>query len=294
MASPPGTDVIRYERPEPPEIGVTDLVRRVTDLGLGALSVASTVAVDAIERYVPPEPGEGSPTDPGLLRHVPGALVGLGVAAQRQVLRVTAAGERTVGSTVGAVARTPVIGAPIRDVEAYLVRWADRGDIEQARSRARLGDLVRSLAPELATAVLEQLDIATLVDQLPVDAIVAKVDLDALLERVDVDAIVAKVDLDALLERVDVDAIVKRVDVGAIIDRVDLGPMVARVLDEVDIGALIRDSTGSITGDVVDGGRVTAMRVDGVIERVSDRILFRKRPRDLAVGRDDDADGAPS
>ena len=276
MASPPGTDVIRYERPEPPEIGVTDLVRRVTDLGLGALSVASTVAVDAIERYVPPEPGEGSPTDPGLLRHVPGALVGLGVAAQRQVLRVTAAGERTVGSTVGAVARTPVIGAPIRDVEAYLVRWADRGDIEQARSRARLGDLVRSLAPELATAVLEQLDIATLVDQLPVDAIVAKVDLDA------------------LLERVDVDAIVKRVDVGAIIDRVDLGPMVARVLDEVDIGALIRDSTGSITGDVVDGGRVTAMRVDGVIERVSDRILFRKRPRDLAVGRDDDADGAPS
>lgn len=292
VSDAPGTAVVRYSVPEPPMLGVTGLVRRVTDLGLGALSAATTVAVDAIERFVPPEPGEAAPAGPGLLHHVPGALVGLGVAAQRQVLRATAVGERAVSATASVVTRTPVLGAPLRDVEGYLARWADRGEAEQARSRALLGEFVRRLAPEVATAVVAQLDIEQLVEQLPVDAIVAEVDIGALLERVDVDAIVSRVDIAALLERVDVDAIVQRVDVSAIVERVDLGPVVTRVLDEVDLGAIVRESTGSITGDVVDGGRLTAMRVDGFISRVSDRVLLRRRPRDLAVPRPPEVEDA--
>jgi hypothetical protein len=45
----------------------------------------------------------------------------------------------------------------------------------------------------------------------------------------------------------------------------------------------VRQSTGSITGDAIDGGRVTAMRLDGFVDRVVDRILLRRRGRRIDV-----------
>jgi hypothetical protein len=280
----PGRAVVPWTRPEPPVIGFTDLLRRATDLGLGAASIAATAAVDAIERFVPGEPVE--PTElpaPGLLRHVPGALVGVGVVAQRRLLDASAQVERGFARIGGAIARTPVVGAPVRATEGYLERWSDVGEAEQARNRALVAEFVRRLAPELATAVVAQLDIDSLVSELPIDSIVSSVDIDALLERVDVERIIERVDVGQVVARVDVNAIVDRVDVQAIMGKVDIAPMAEEIIGEVDIGAIVRQSTGSITGDVVDGGRLTAMRVDGFIDRVVDHILFRRRPRDLSV-----------
>ena len=168
---------------------------------------------------------------------------------------------------------------------------------------------MRRLAPELATAVIAQLDMDALMGQLPIDAIVARVDIDALLEkvnvegiiervdveriieRVDVEKIIERVDVENIIERVDVNAIVGRVDVQAIMGKVDIAPMAQEIISEVDIGAIVRQSTGSITGDMVDGGRLTAMRIDGFVDRITDRILLRHKPRDLAVaGYDPTAD----
>jgi len=59
--------------------------------------------------------------------------------------------------------------------------------------------------------------------------------------------------------------------------------MAQDIIATVDIGAIVRQSTGSITGDAVDGGRVTAMRIDGFVDRVTDRILLRKKERNLVV-----------
>lgn len=269
----PGTAVVPYARPEPPMLGLTGLVRRVTDLGLGAASLAAGAAVDALERFVPADPSE--PDDaplppPGVLRHLPGALVGAGLVAQRHLLDATEVAERGLARAAGAVSRTPVVGAPVRATETYLAGWSGRAETEQARNRALVGEFVRRLAPELATAVVQQLDVETLIEQLPIDAVLARVDLDALLLRID---------LDALLDRIDVGAIMDRVDVGKIMSRVDIAPIANEVLDEVDIGAIVRESTGSITGDMVDGGRVTAMRVDDFVARVVDRVLFRRTPR---------------
>jgi hypothetical protein len=300
MTADPGTDVVPYTRPEPPMIGLTGLVRRVTDLGLGAASLAGNAAVDALERFVPadPEGHDGVPA-PGVLRHLPGALVGAGLAAQRRLLEATDVAERGLARVTSTVARTPVVGAPMRATESYLAEWSDRAEVEQARNRALLGEFVRRLAPEVATAVVQQLDVGTLVDQLPIDSIIAQVDIDSLLDHLDIDAIVSRVDIGALLERIDVQAIIDRVDIDAIVGRVDLdglmkridiGPLAAGVLDEVDIGAIVRESTGSITGDVVDGGRVTAMRLDGFLARTSDRVLFRRRPRRLDGPELQDAD----
>jgi hypothetical protein len=104
-----------------------------------------------------------------------------------------------------------------------------------------------------------------------------------LLARVDVENIIERVDVERIIERVDVNAIVGRVDVQAIMGRVDIAPMADEIISEVDIGAIVRQSTGSITGDAVDGGRLTAMRIDGFIDRVVDKVLLRRRARELAM-----------
>ncbi len=206
--------------------------------------------------------------------------------------------------------------------EGYLERWSDVGEVEQARNRALVTEFVRRLAPELATAVVAQLDMDSLMTQLPIDSIVAKVDIDALLDHVDVEGIIDRVDVEKIIDRVDVEKIIDRVDVEKIIDRVDvekiidrvdingivgrvdmqgimgqidIAPMAQDIIATVDIGAIVRESTGSITGDAVDGGRLTAMRIDGFIDRVADRILFRKQaaqPRGARL-RPGDRGGAP-
>jgi hypothetical protein len=299
----PSNAVVPWTRPEPPAIGVTGLLRRATDLGLGAASIAASAAVDAIERFVPGEPveaGEVAPA-PGVVRLVPGALMGAGLVAQRRMLDVSARVEHAVAQVAGTLARAPFVGAPVRATEEYLGRWSDLGEVEQARNRALVAEFVRRLAPELATAVIAQLDMDALMGQLPIDAIVARVDIDALLDRVDVEGIIERVDVEKIIDRVDVEKIIDRVDVEKIIERVDVNAIVGRVdvngimgqvdiapmaqdiIATVDIGAIVRQSTGSITGDAVDGGRLTAMRLDGFIDRVADRILFRHKARNLVV-----------
>ena len=298
----PSSAVVPWTRPEPPAIGLTGFLRRATDLGLGAASIATSAAVDAIERFVPGEPSDpdNGITQPGVVRLVPGALMGAGLVAQRRMLDVSASVERGLAQVVGTLARAPFVGAPVRATEGYLERWSDVGEVEQARNRALVAEFVRRLAPELATAVIAQLDMDALMGQLPIDAIVARVDIDALLdkvnvegiiERVDVERIIERVDVEKIIERVDVNAIVGRVDVQAIMGKVDIAPMAQEIISEVDIGAIVRQSTGSITGDMVDGGRLTAMRIDGFVDRVTDRILLRHKARNLAVpGYDPTAD----
>jgi hypothetical protein len=71
--------------------------------------------------------------------------------------------------------------------------------------------------------------------------------------------------------------------VQAIMGRVDIAPMANEIIAEVDIGAIVRESTGSITGDAVDSGRVLGMRLDDFSDRIVDRILFRRKRRNLEV-----------
>ena len=290
----PSKAVVPWTRPEPPALGITGFLRRATDLGLGAASIAASAAVDAIERFVPSEPADSAAeiAAPGLVRLVPGALMGAGLVAQRRMLDMSARVERGVTQAAGRLARAPFVGAPVRATEGYLERWSDVGEVEQARNRALVAEFVRRLAPELATAVVAQLDMDSLMGQLPIDAIVARVDIDALLDRVNVEGIIERVDVEKIIERVDVERIIERVDVNAIVGRVDvqgimskldIAPMAEEIIAEVDIGAIVRQSTGSITGDAVDGGRLTAMRIDGFVDRVADRILFRHKVRNLVV-----------
>jgi hypothetical protein len=283
VANGKGVSVLPWTEPEPPMGTVTGFARRVTDLGLGAASLLANATVDAVDRFVPGETAPVGEAPPRLLRLVPGALVGAGLAAQRRLLDVTGAAERGAARVTGVAARAPIVGATLRSAEGYLGAWSDRGAATQARNRALVGEFVRRLAPELATAVIAQLDVDDLVTQLPIDEIVSRVDVNALLERVDVERIIERVDVDRIVERVDVDRIVSRVDVDRIMQRVDIGPLAQEVIAEVDIGSIVRESTGTIGGDARDGVRITAMRVDGFVGKVADRVLLRRRPRATEV-----------
>jgi hypothetical protein len=275
VAGPPGTAVLAWTEPEPPSGTLTGFARRITDLGLGAASMLATATVDAVERFVPGEPQPPGPTPaPGMLRLVPGALLGAGLIAQRRLLDVTAAAERNAARITGVAKGAPLVGNTLRSAEGYLADWNDRGEVVQARNRALLAEFVRRLAPELATAVVTQLDMNALVAQLPIDSIISSVDMDALLERVDVQRII---------DRVDVDKIVSRVDMDAIMKRVDIVPIAQEVITQVDIGSIVRASTGSIGGDARDSVRITSMRVDGFVGKVADRVLLRRKPRATVV-----------
>ena len=284
VAGPPGTAVLAWTEPEPPAGTLTGFARRVTDLGLGAASMLATATIEAVERFVPGEPAPPGPTPtPGMLRLVPGALIGAGLVAQRHLLDVTAAAERSAARITGAARGAPLVGGTLRSAEGYLADWNDRGEVVQARNRALLAEFVRRLAPELATAVVTQLDMDTLVAQLPIDSIIAGVNMDALLERVDVQRIIDRVDVDGIVARVDIDSIMSRVDMDKIMNRIDIVPIAQEVITEVDIGSIVRASTGSIGGDARDSVRITSMRVDGFVGKVADRVLLRRKPRDTVV-----------
>src|SRR2546429_656233 len=89
--------------------------------------------------------------------------------------------------------------------------------------------------------------------------------------------------IEAILDRVDVDAIVRRVDVDALVQRIDLPRIVTEVLEKVELGDLIADSTTNIATDARDAVRVQAIRADSGVAGVVDRILRRRKPRDLVV-----------
>ena len=55
-------------------------------------------------------------------------------------------------------------------------------------------------------------------------------------------------------------------------------------LDAVDIGAIVRESTGSVTGDMVDSARIQSMQLDVVVNRIVDTILLRRRRERAHLG----------
>jgi hypothetical protein len=175
--------------------------------------------------------------------------------------------------------------------------WAARGLAEQRRAQEAAVRAVRALMAALVAAVLNEIDLDQVVARvnldrivdrinpnqiaarIDLDEIVDRVDIDAIAERIDLDAIVRRIDLDAIVGRIDLDAIVARVDIDAILARVDLPGLTEQVIDEVDLGEIIRESSSTMASETVDALRVQGMRVDGLVSRIVDRVLQREGQR---------------
>jgi hypothetical protein len=252
--------------------------------------------------------GDGRIDVPRLLA---AAAFGLAVEAQRRSLGAVAAVAGRVGWPLRVLARPAVAvtrgSVAVARHHLDLDGWAARGLAEQRRAQEAAVRAVRALIAALVAAVLDQIDLDKVVARVDLDQVVARidlnrivgridpnqiaarieldeivdrVDLDAIAKRIDLDAIVQRINMDAIVARIDLDAIVASVDIDAILGRVDLPGLTEQVIDEVDLGEIIRESSSTMASETVDALRVQGMRVDGLVSRIVDRILQREGERE--------------
>jgi len=82
-----------------------------------------------------------------------------------------------------------------------------------------------------------------------------------------------------VVSQLDFERLVRRIPVADIVSQVDVEAVVARI----DLGGVIRESTMSVGSEAVDALREQGMALDAWGARVVDRVLFRRRPRQLEL-----------
>jgi hypothetical protein len=93
-----------------------------------------------------------------------------------------------------------------------------------------------------------------------------------------VELVLDEIDLNALVrERVDLNAIAADIDIDAVIARIDLVGLANQVIDGVDLPSIIRESTNSVTADVMTDVRSQGERADDIVAGIVDRVLGRSR-----------------
>ncbi|HYZ03398.1 MAG TPA: hypothetical protein VFA92_18015 [Candidatus Binatia bacterium] len=131
----------------------------------------------------------------------------------------------------------------------WLDPWYRRGAEEQRRNRALADAFWRALVTRITAAVVQEVDLDTIVD---------RIDLDRVIERVDVDAVVARVDFERVARQ---------------------------LLEQVDIDEIIRESTAGLADETVESLRVQGMNADRMVSRVVDRLMRRKAERQTGLDR---------
>ena len=239
-------------------------------------------------RSLVPRPPAGAAVRPpdcpaDLPRLLAAAALGLAVEAQRRSLGTATAVATRVGSPLRILARPALALAQgsmaVARHHLDLDRWAARGLAEQQRAREAAARAIRGVIAALAAAVLDEVDLDQVVARVDLDRILDRVDPNEIAARIDLDELVDSVDIDAIAKRIDLDAVVARVDIDAILARVDLPALTEEVIDEVDLGEIIRESSSTMATETVDALRVQGMRVDGLVSRVIDRLLLREGQR---------------
>ncbi len=237
----------------------------------------------------PPADGAG---DPASGRAVAVAAVDVALGAAGVVLEAAAVAgrgaRRAFGPVIAPVAETvmrpPVV--PPRWQPAHVVAaLGRRGAEREAALRRDLSRLLDALVPVVAEEVLRRARVADLVARyVDVDVIVASADLDVAAARLDADAVARRVDLDAIVERLDLTEIVlQRVNldvlVPAVLARIDLPGLAEEVIDAIDLPEIIRESTGSMASETVQGVRMQSIAADDAVGRAVDRLLLRRNRR---------------
>jgi hypothetical protein len=242
---------------------------RATRIALGAAGLALAVLRALLER---PQPAgqevrvagatvTAVPRPAGMLRMLPAAALGLGLEAQRRSLDAATALGARLAPPLSAAARpaAALAGRPLAVAwrRLDLDGWAARGLAEQRRNQQAAAEATSRLVGAIVAAVLDE---------------------------VDLNGVVARVDLDAIAARIDLDAIAARIDLNAIVSRLDLAGLTEQVIDEVDLGEIIRESSGTMATETVDALRVQGMRADHLLSRLVDRVLLRKEERYTGPG----------
>jgi hypothetical protein len=95
--------------------------------------------------------------------------------------------------------------------------------------------------------------------------------------------VVAETDVDAVVGQVDLDAVVDRIDIDAVVARLDIPTLVERVLDDIDLGRIVRESSTGMAAETVGAVRSRSAGADRAINGFVDRVVLRRPPRDGAA-----------
>jgi hypothetical protein len=164
-----------------------------------------------------------------------------------------------------------------RSAAVSLAAGAAAVAIEGARAASRFALKLPVVGPLLSRGVDELTALGDRVISQGIDP--ARVMATAIAVQV-IEAVLAEVDLTALVrEQVDIDAIAAEIDIDAIIERIDLVGLANKVIDGVDLPAIIRESTNSVTAEVMTDVRSQGERADDIVAGMVDRVLGRSRSR---------------
>lgn len=238
--------------------------------------------------------------------HGPMSAVDVVLGVSGRAVRTAEAGlrrtRRIAGPLAGAALR-PALVPPTWQPAHWLARAAEDGAVERTLLVRALSRRLDVLVPVLAEAVLRRtpvtellrryVDLDELLTGVDLDAAVGRVDLDRVVQGVDVDAVVSRVDLDEAARRLDLEAVLDRIDltsavvsrvdldvvVRAVLDRLDLIALAEEVIDGVDLPEIIRESTGTMASDTVQGVRMQGIVADEAVGRAVDRLLLRRGRR---------------
>jgi len=237
------------------------VARQAVRVATGTALAAAALTVNALQRSRSLSGAIQRHAEPSLLALVPGAVLGWSLGGARRVSALASGALDTVGPVMRAVAPAvrPLEGPFRRTLADSDRRWR----AVEAESLNAAAAFVRELEPQIVRAALEPLDLTTLVN-----------------ESVDLDEIAGKLDVDRVAQRLDMDAIIKKLD---------LPKLVEEVLAEIDVADLIRQSTGTLTGDAIDEVRYVSVDADRVVARLVDRVIRRRRRHLDAPGEPESA-----
>jgi hypothetical protein len=187
--------------PAPPP-GVTDVLRRSAQLGLGALGLAGRAAGSVFAR-VPDPSGDGPEAEPGLAALLPGAVLGMALEAEKRAAAVVDTVASRSSGVVRAASAQPVVQRALRPLEDRLWRWNEVARREQNRNQAQAAALIPVIVQQVTENVIAQLDFVRIVEQIPIDDIAAAIDIEAIVQRVDLGGVIRESTASLTMETVD-------------------------------------------------------------------------------------------
>ncbi|WP_207842756.1 hypothetical protein [Williamsia soli] len=189
---------------------------------------------------------------------------------------------RRAGSMYSFATRVPVVGPIVERAAVEALAFGEQAAATTlALTRAALKVIIREVIEalvvevDLTELVIRHVDINQIATVIDLDTIAARIDIDAILNRVDLDAVIETVDLNRAVSGVDLDAIAAKIDIEAVIGRVDLIGLANEIIDGVDLQAIVRESTTTLTTGVLDDVRTQGARADDVVAGVFGRLLGR-------------------